>query len=197
MSHSIIGRAMMAGLGATAAVLAAAGLAATANADTTPPLPFDPITSYPGDLFGGSDVNDFFFANPGGTSYTELQITSDFYFTSSGTPVFDFTPTVVTTDGPVPGTEATGFYDDNVFQTFNGNAIDQISTVTGYYDYLDRDNVDTAFLALPTVTGLSTTVTPETNLDAAVLDPSFWDGGGLSSLFADWSALVSDLSSLF
>ena len=196
MSHSIVRRAMVAGLGASAAALAAAGLAANANADT-PPLPFDPIYSYPGGLFGGSDVNDFFFANPDGTTYTELQTTSDFYFTSSGTPVFDFTPTVVTTDGEVPGTDATGFYDDNVFQTFNGNAIDQISTVTGYYDYLNRDDVDTAYLALPTITGLSTTVSPDTNLDAAVLDPSFWDGSGLSSLLADWSAFTSELASLF
>jgi hypothetical protein len=197
MSHSIVRRVMLAGLGTTAAALAAAGLAATANADTTPPLPFDPISSYPGGLYGGSDVNDFFFANPGGTTYTELQTTSDFYFTSSGTPVFDFTPTVVTTDGPVPGTDATGFYEDNVFQTFNGNAIDQINTVTGYYDYLDRDNVDTSFLALPTITGLSTTVTPDDNFAATLLDPSFWDGSSLSSLFADWSSLSSDLASLF
>src|ERR1700756_5659065 len=131
MSHAIVRRAMVAGLGVAAAPLAAAGLGATPNAapatlaaaglaattnaapDPTPPFPFDPITSYPGGLFGGSDVNDFFIANAGGTTYTEYQFTSDFYLDSSGTPHFDFTPTIVTTDGTVPGTMATGFYDDN------------------------------------------------------------------------------------
>jgi len=48
-------------------------------------------------------VNDFYIANAGGTTYTEYQFTSDFYLGSSGTPHFDFTPTIVTTDGTVPG----------------------------------------------------------------------------------------------
>lgn len=197
MSHSIVRRATTAGLGATAAVLAAVALAATANADTTPPFPFDPVTDYPGGLYGGSDVNDFYFANPDGTTYTELQTTSDFYFTSNGTPVFDFTPTTVTTDGTVPGTDATGFYDDNVSQTFNGNGIDQINTITGYYDYLSTDNVDTSFFTFPEVTGLSTTVEPDALTTAALPDLSFGDASFFSSLLADWSALSSDFSSLF
>jgi hypothetical protein len=142
-------------------------------------------------------VNDFYFANPDGTTYTELQTTSDFYFTSSGTPVFDFTPTTVTTDGAVPGTDATGFYDDNVSQTFNGDGIDQINTVTGYYDYLSTDNVDTSFFTLPEVTGLSTTVEPDALSTAALPDLSFGDASFLSSLVADWSLLSSDFSSLF
>jgi hypothetical protein len=197
MSQSIVLRATVAGLGAAAAVLAAAGLAGTANADTEPPFPFDPVTSYPGGLYGGSDVNDFFFANPDGTTYTELQTTSDFYFTSSGTPVFDFTPTTVTTTGAVPGTDATGFYDDNVSQTFSGNTIDQINTISGYYDYLSRDNVDTSFLALPEATGQSYTVVPDTAPTASLFEPSFGDASIWSTLLADWSALSTEFTSLF
>lgn len=200
MSQTIVRRAMMAGLGVAAATLAAAGLAATASAvpDPTPPFPFDPITSYPGGLYGGSDVNDFYIANAGGTTYTEYQFTSDFYVSSNGTPHFDFTPTIVTTDGEVPGTMATGFYDDNDFQTFIGNTIAQYNTVSGLNDYVTDDNVDHFFFGLPTTTELSDTVTPPPpDSGESLLEPSFWDASGLSALLGDLSSLYSDLTSLF
>lgn len=149
-------------------------------------------------------MNDFFIANPGGTSYTEYQTTSDFYFTSSGTPHFDFTPTIITTDGTIPdgGSMATGYYDDNILQTFGGtggDTIAQYNTVTGLYDYVADNGVDHFFFGLPTTNELSVTVTPPPPDASSVslLDPSFWDGSSLSSLLGDFSAISSDLSSLF
>ncbi|HME75062.1 MAG TPA: hypothetical protein VKI00_05200 [Mycobacterium sp.] len=145
-------------------------------------------------------MNDFYIANAGGTTYTEYQFTSDFYLDSSGTPHFDFTPTIVTTDGTVPGTIATGFYDDNVFQTFIGNTIAQYNTVTGLDDYVSDNDVDHFFFGLPTTNELSITVSPPPPIPdngASLLELSFWDGGGWSTLLGDLSSLYSDLTSLF
>jgi hypothetical protein len=139
--NTVIRHSILAGLGVSAAFLAAAGLATTANADDI-------------DMYGGTDVNSFTLYNGAGDA-TVFTTTTNYYDTVNETtgvvtPHFTFPSTVVSMEAlPPEVTQAGGYTFTDANTSFFGDTTTTLNSTSVDTDFFLANHTDlTQFVPL-------------------------------------------------